>query len=422
MTEETDRSLDRVGSSTTDDLEVSSSAAEGTTMVQDGMEVPTPAPGDDAAVAPSAAEPTRTSTALQGGTQSQWRLVYRRFRRHKVAFVSVWVVVAIYFVVAFAEILAPTTATAQRPDYTYAPPQQLHIYHETEGFGLYVNDFTVTQNPETFANEFEIDEDSYIPVGLFVSGTPYELWGLFDMDLHLIGPEDPNQPMFLWGADSSGRDLLSRVVYGSRVSLSIGLVGVAVSLILGVILGGISGYYGGKPDTLIQRLIEFLMSIPTMPLWLALSAAIPATWGPLGRYFAITAILSVIGWTGMAREVRGKFLSLREEDFITAALLDGCSRPRIIFRHMVPSFSSHLIASLTMSVPGMILGETALSFLGLGLQSPAVSWGVLLQDAQNIRTIETAPWLMLPGLALFITVLAMNFVGDGLRDAADPYK
>src|SRR5699024_5332946 len=193
-------------------------------------------------------------------------------------------------------------------------------------------------------------------------------------------------------------------------------------LILGVELGGISGYYGGKPDTLIQRIIEFLMSIPTLPLWLALSAAIPSSWGPLARYFAITAILSVIGWTGMAREVRGKFLSLREEDFITAALLDGCSRPRIIFRHMVPSFSSHLIASLTMSVPGMILGETALSFLGLGLQSPAVSWGVLLQDAQNIRTIETAPWLMLPGLALFVTVLAMNFVGDGLRDAADPYK
>lgn len=420
MTEETDRSRDRVGATAIEDAELHL-ADEGATMGQDGMEVPMAPPGDDPATGTPTPDPSRT-TAIQGGTASQWRLVWRRFRRHKVAFVSVWVVVAIYLIMAFAEILAPTTATAQNPDYTYAPPQQLHIYHETEGFGLYVNDLTVTRNPETFANEFEIDEDSYIPVGLFVSGEPYEMWGLFPMDLHLIGPEDPDQPFHLWGADRAGRDSLSRILYGSRVSLSIGLVGVAVSLLLGVLLGGVSGYYGGKPDTVIQRIIEFLMSIPTLPLWLALSAAIPASWGPLARYFAITAILSVIGWTGMAREVRGKFLSLREEDFVTAALLDGCSRPRIIFRHMVPSFSSHLIASLTMSVPGMILGETALSFLGLGLQSPAVSWGVLLQDAQNIRTIETAPWLMLPGLALFITVLAMNFVGDGLRDAADPYK
>ena len=421
MSEQTNRPEDAPGTTATDDRELLDPAAEGTTMTQAGMEVPTPPPGDDAVVTSPAAEPSR-SAAIQGGTSSQWRLIYRRFRRHKVAFVSVWVVLAIYFVVAFAEILAPTTATAHNPDYTYAPPQQLHIYHETEGFGLYVHGFNVTRDPDTFANQFEIDEDSYIPVGLFVSGEPYELWGLFPMDLHLIGPEDPSEPFYLWGADRAGRDSLSRIIYGSRVSLSIGLVGVAVSLILGVVLGGISGYYGGKPDTLIQRIIEFLMSIPTLPLWLALSAAIPSSWGPLARYFAITAILSVIGWTGMAREVRGKFLSLREEDFITAALLDGCSRPRIIFRHMVPSFSSHLIASLTMSVPGMILGETALSFLGLGLQSPAVSWGVLLQDAQNIRTIETAPWLMLPGLALFVTVLAMNFVGDGLRDAADPYK
>lgn len=360
--------------------------------------------------------------AATRGTASPWRLVWRRFRRHKVAHVAIWVVVAIYGVVVFAEVLAPSTPTAQNEQYTYAPPQALHIYHESEGLGLYVHDFIITRNEDTFANEYVVDEDSYIPVGFFVRGEPYEMWGLIPLDIHLIGPEEASDPFYLWGADRAGRDLLSRVIYGTRVSLSIGLVGVALSLVLGIALGGVSGYYGGKPDTIIQRIIEFLMSIPTLPLWLALSAAIPPAWGPLSRYFAITAILSVIGWTGMARVVRGKFLSLREEDFITAAQLDGCSRPRIIFRHMVPSFSSHIIASLTMAIPGMILAETSLSFLGLGLQAPAVSWGVLLQDAQNVRTLETAPWLMLPGVALFITVLAMNFVGDGLRDAADPYK
>jgi peptide/nickel transport system permease protein len=370
----------------------------------------------------SQAEALATAGVVAGGTSSQWRLIWKRFRRHKVAHVSVWIVAAIYLVVVFAEFLAPTTTSAQDPQFSYAPPQALHVYHPSEGLGLYVNGFTVTQDLETFANSYEVDEDSVIPVGLFVHGEPYTMWGLFELDLHLIGPTDPDQPFYLWGADDSGRDLLSRIIYGSRVSLSIGLVGVGLSLILGVALGGISGYYGGRPDALIQRIIEFLMSIPTLPLWLALSAAIPPSWGPLARYFAITTILSVIGWTGMARQVRGRFLSLREEDFITAARLDGCSQPRIIFRHMVPSFSSHVIASLTMAIPAMILAETSLSFLGLGLQSPAVSWGVLLQDAQNIRTIETAPWLMLPGLALFVTVLTMNFVGDGLRDAADPYK
>ncbi|MGH3489047.1 MAG: ABC transporter permease, partial [Actinopolymorphaceae bacterium] len=250
----------------------------------------------------------------------------------------------------------------------------------------------------------------------------YKLWGLIPWDRHLLGPVERGAPFYLWGADRAGRDVLSRIVYGSRVSLSIGLVGVAVSFVLGLLLGGISGFYGGTPDSLIQRIIEFLIAIPTLPLWLSLSAAVPADWGPLMRYFAITVILSVIGWTGLARVVRGRFLSLREEDFVTAARLDGCRRGRVIFRHMVPSFASHMIASLTLAVPGMILGETALSFLGLGLQSPAVSWGVLLQDAQNVRAVETAPWLMMPGAAIFVTVLAMNFVGDGLRDAADPYR
>ncbi|WP_152363331.1 ABC transporter permease [Microlunatus speluncae] len=370
--------------------------------------------------APDGGRPEQVT--IRGGTASQWRLIWRKFRRHKLAKIGIVAVIFIYAVVALAEFLSPTTTDAQNEQYAYAPPQQLHAYHPDHGLGLYVYGYRMQQNPDTFERTFTVDEANRIPVGLFVRGAEYRFWGLIPGDVHLIGPTEAGQPFYLWGADRAGRDMLSRIVYGSRISLSIGLVGVAVSFILGLLLGGISGYYGGKPDTLIQRVIEFLMAIPTLPLWLSLSAAVPSSWGPLTRYFAISVILSVIGWTGMARVIRGRFLSLREEDFITAARLDGCSQPRIIFRHMVPSFSSHMIASLTMSVPAMILGETSLSFLGLGLQSPAVSWGVLLQDAQNIRAIETAPWLMLPGAAIFVTVLSMNFVGDGLRDAADPYK
>ncbi|MFC7625911.1 ABC transporter permease [Microlunatus sp. GCM10028923] len=366
--------------------------------------------------------PQPDQITIRGGTASQWRLIWRKFRKHHLARIGAVAVIIIYLVVALAEFLSPTTTDAQNEQYAYAPPQQLHVYHPDHGVGLYVYGFQMQQNAETYERTFTVDEGNRIPVGLFVRGAEYRFWGLIPADVHLIGPTEAGQPFYLWGADRAGRDMLSRIVYGSRISLSIGLVGVAVSFVLGLLLGGVSGYYGGKPDTLIQRVIEFLMAIPTLPLWLSLSAAVPSSWGPLTRYFAISVILSVIGWTGMARVVRGRFLSLREEDFITAARLDGCSQPRIIFRHMLPSFSSHMIASLTMSVPAMILGETSLSFLGLGLQSPAVSWGVLLQDAQNIRAIETAPWLMLPGAAIFVTVLSMNFVGDGLRDAADPYK
>jgi len=259
---------------------------------------------------------------------------------------------------------------------------------------------------------------------LFAKGEPYELFGLIRGDVHLIAPSagEMGAPMYLLGADSNGRDVLSRMIHGSRVSMSIGLVGVALAFVLGIVLGGVSGFFGGIVDTAIQRAVEFFMSIPTLPLWLGLAAAVPAGWGPLKRYFAVTVILSMIAWTHLARVVRSRFLSLREEDFVTAARIDGASQPRIIFRHMLPSFSSYLIASLTLSIPGMILAETSLSFLGLGLQAPAVSWGVLLQEAQNIRAIGSAPWLLLPGGLVVATVLALNFLGDGLRDAADPYK
>ncbi|MER7786880.1 ABC transporter permease [Streptomyces sp. NPDC097640] len=369
------------------------------------------------------ATPGAGGRAPEPGRASPWRLVWRKFRRHKLAVAGAVVVLCAYLVVAFAEFLAPGSPSAADERHTYAPPQLVKVdFSWDDGLQLYVNGFRTERDPETFEQIHTIDRDKRIPLRLFARGDDYRLWGIIPWDRHLIGPTDPGQKVYLLGTDRAGRDLLSRIVHGSRVSLSIGLIGVAVSFVLGLLFGGISGYFGGAADTVIQRLIEFLMAIPTLPLWLALSAAVPPDWGPLMRYFAITTILSVIGWTGLARVVRGRFLSLREEDFVIAARLDGCGRGRIIFRHMVPSMSSHVIASLTMAVPAMILGETAMSFLGLGLQSPAVSWGVLLQEAQNIRTVETAPWLLLPGVAVVITVLAMNFVGDGLRDAADPYK
>jgi peptide/nickel transport system permease protein len=279
----------------------------------------------------------------------------------------------------------------------------------------------VTIDPEALRRTFVIDESVRHPIGLFVRGEPYRLWGLLTLDRHLIGPLEAGAPMYLLGADRLGRDVLSRIIAGARISMSIGLIGVLLSLVLGVLIGGISGYYGGGVDMVIQRVIEFLRSIPTIPLWLGLAAALPPNWPPLRIYFGITIILSLIGWTGLARVVRGRFLALREEDFVMAARLDGSSELRVILRHMVPSFMSHIIAAITLAIPNMILAETALSFLGLGLRSPIVSWGVLLQEAQNIRAVATAPWLLLPGIAVVAAVLALSFLGDGLRDAADPY-
>ena len=351
---------------------------------------------------------------------SQWKLVWWRFRKHRLAVVGTVVVILIYLIALFAEFVAPFTPDAFDADYTYAPPQRLHFFDE-DGLGLYVYGYSTKLNEETLVRTFEVDESKKVPVRLFAHGNTYKMWGLFETDLHLLGPVEKGEPMYLLGANDQGQDMLSRIIFGARVSMSIGLVGVALSFVFGVFLGGISGYYAGATDTVIQRLIELLMSIPTLPLWLGFSAALPPDWSPLRIYFGITIILSLIGWTDLARVVRGRFLSLRGEDFVTAAELDGSSKPRIILRHMLPSFASHVIASLTLAVPAMILAETSLSFLGLGLQPPIVSWGVLLQEAQNIRSVATAPWLLLPGFAVIIAVLALNFMGDGLRDSADPY-
>jgi peptide/nickel transport system permease protein len=364
---------------------------------------------------------TATEKEAQAYVAPQWKLVWWKFRKHKVALVSGVIVILIYLVALLVEFLSPFPPDQINSKYLYAPPQRLYLFDQQDNFGLHMYGYTSEIEPEALRRVFTVNLDDKIPVGFFVKGYPYKLLGLIPTDRHFIGPLDPEQPMYLLGADRLGRDLLSRLITGTRISMSIGLIGVALSLVLGILLGGLSGYYGGAVDNLIQRLIEFLRSIPSIPLWMGLAALLPLHWPPLRIYFAITIILSLIGWTSLARVVRGRFLSLREEDFIMAARLDGQSEMGIILFQMLPAFTSHIIASITLAIPGMILAETALSFLGLGLREPVVSWGVLLQDAQDIRSIATAPWLLIPAVAVVLAVLTLNFLGDGLRDAADPY-
>ena len=374
-----------------------------------------------------------SSAAASGDTRiesravvaNQWRLIWWKFRKHRLAMISGVVTIFLYVVALFAEFFAPYSSGTYSAAHTFIPPQRVKFLHETEAgirFLPHVNGYKVQVDPESYKRTYVLDESIVYPVGLFVRGEEYQLWGLFTLDLHLFGAAEFGDPVYLLGTDRLGRDVLSRAIFGARVSMSVGLVGVGLSLLLGVILGGISGYYGGIVDNLIQRAIEILRSLPTIPLWMGLSAAIPLTWPPVRVYFAITVLLSLIGWTTLAREVRGRFLSLKTEDFVIAARLDGVREMQIIVRHMAPSMTSHIIASVTLAIPGMILAETALSFLGIGLRPPVVSWGVLLQEAQNVRSIATAPWLLFPGLAVVTAVLAMNFLGDGLRDAADPYQ
>ncbi|MBE2184019.1 MAG: ABC transporter permease [Anaerolineae bacterium] len=355
---------------------------------------------------------------------NQWKLMWRKFRKHRLAMIGGIATIGLYLVVLFVEFLAPFPPDAYAANFTYAPPQTLHLFDNTpEGlrFQPYVNGYIVEIDYNAGRRNFVIDPETKYPVGFFVQGEPYRLLGLIEMDIHLIGPINQGDPMYLAGADRLGRDMLSRTIYGTRVSMTVGLIGVTFSLFFGILFGGISGYFGGVTDNFIQRMIEFLQSIPSIPLWIGLAAAIPAAVPPVQVYFMITLILALFSWTGLARVVRGRFIALKTEDFVKAARIDGCSSLRIIFRHMVPSFTSHIIAVVTLAIPGMILAETALSFLGVGLRPPVVSWGVLLQEAQNVRSLSQAPWLFLPGLYVVIAVLALNFLGDGLRDAADPY-
>ena len=351
---------------------------------------------------------------------SQWRLVWLRFRRHRVAVLAAVITLLLYFVATFSEFLSVHDPQASLAKRAFTPPQPIHL----DGFRPAVYGLIDRRNPDTLKMEHIPDRSKSYPIRLFVHGYEYKLFGVFTTDMHLLGldaDEEP-KPLYILGTDRMGRDMWSRLMYGTRVSMSIGLVGVGISLFLGVLLGGISGYRGGVIDLLIQRLIEFLRSMPTIPLWLALAAAVPPGWSVLRMYFAITIIISLIGWTTLAREVRGRFLALREEDFVLAARLYGSGQLRVIFRHMLPSFASHIIATTTLLIPAMIMAETALSFLGLGLRPPIISWGVLLFEAQNVKSVALAPWLLIPGIFVIVAVLSLNFMGDGLRDAADPYS
>jgi len=353
---------------------------------------------------------------------SQWQLMWRKFIKHKLAIFGGSILVIFYIAGIFCEFFSTQDIYQRHIKYIYCPPQRIHFFDEK---GFHFRPFVYATerklDPVTFERIYTENRAKKYPIYFFVRGDKYKLWNLFSMDVHLFGVKEPGI-MFLFGTDKLGRDLFSRNLYAARISLSIGLVGVTLSFVLGCILGGISGYYGGTADMIIQRVIEFLICMPTIPLWMGLSAALPADWSPVKIYFGITIILSIVGWCGLARVVRGKLLELREEDFTMAAKIAGAREGRVIIRHLLPSFLSYLIVSLTLAIPYMILGETALSFLGLGIRPPAVSWGTLMQDAQNVRTVALQPWLLIPGLFVIITVLTFNFLGDGLRDAADPYK
>lgn len=355
---------------------------------------------------------------------SYGQLMWWRFLKHRMAVISAVIVLLFYLVAAFCEIIAPYDPEESFIQYKLAPPSRVHIF-DTEGNlqRPFVYKINRERDSETLRSIYTEDTSTIYPIRFFVQGSEYKLWGRWPMSLHLFGLDAPQdeQGILLIGADRLGRDVFSRIIYGARISLTIGLVSVIVSLILGILFGGLSGFYGGAIDNAIQRMIEFIRSVPEIPLIMGLAAALPADWPVIRLYFGITIVLSMVGWTGLARVVRGRFLSLREEDFVMAARLSGSSEMRVIFRHMLPSFFSHIIATLTLSVPAIILAETGLSFIGLGLRAPAISWGVLLQEAQNVRSMALAPWVLTPGIAVVIAVMAFNFLGDGIRDAADPY-
>ena len=352
---------------------------------------------------------------------SQWRMMWLKLRRHRLAVISGVVLLLLYASILVSEILAPYGPNTRHTTHIYAPPQAMHLFHEGNFVGPFVYGLDYRLDMETLKRVYTPNPAKVERLRFFCAGDPYAFWGLIDASFHLACPAQGGT-LFLLGTDRLGRDMLSRLIYGARISLTIGLVGITVAFVLGIVLGGIAGFYGGWADAAITRAIEVIRSFPKLPLFMALAAALPPWLGPLWVYFGITVILGLVDWTGLARAVRAKLLALREEDFCTAAVLMGAKPRRIIGRHLLPSFMSHLIAVATLHIPEMILAETALSFLGIGLRPPVVSWGVLLIEVQNLNAVALYPWLLVTMVPVIITVLAFNFLGDGLRDAADPYK
>lgn len=388
---------------------------------------PLPAPGAPlqhyVSIAPFDLQSVEAMTPEQSKVfqASQLRLMWWKFRKHRLALISGIFLAVLYFGILISEFLAPYNLHTRNMDYIYSPPQQVHLFHNGEFVGPFVYGRQMKLDMDTLKRNYIENHDDVQRLRFFCKGDSYQFWGLIEGDRHFVCPADNGQ-LFLAGTDRLGRDVLSRIIYGARISLTIGLVGISFSFLLGIFIGGLAGYHGGIFDLIVQRIIEVLQSIPSIPLWLALAAIMPITWSPILIYFGITVILGLLDWTGLARAVRSKLLALREEDYVLAAQLMGAGSSRIIRRHLIPGFMSHLIATATLSIPGMILGETALSFLGLGLRAPITSWGILLTEARSVSVIAFYPWLLLPMLPVILVIMAFNFLGDGLRDAADPYK
>ncbi|KAA3510392.1 ABC transporter permease [Agrobacterium rosae] len=389
-----------------------------TTLPQPGAPLPhyvSTAPFD-----PNLIEPT-TSGMAAFSKASQFKLMWWQFKQHRLAVYSGAFLLFVYLSIVICEFLAPYNLHTRNVESIYTPPQSIHLFHDGKFVGPFVYGRTMSLDMDNLRRVYSDVPTDVQKLRFFCRGDGYQFWGLFESNVHLVCPAEGGQ-MYLLGTDRLGRDVLSRIIYGARISLTIGLLGVAMSFVLGIVIGGLAGYRGGVFDLIVQRIIEVLQSIPSIPLWLALAAIMPVTWSPILVYLGITLILGLLDWTGLARAVRSKLLALREEDYVLAAQLMGASTSRIIGRHLIPGFMSHLIASATLTIPGMILGETALSFLGLGLRPPITSWGILLTEARSVSVIALYPWLLLPTIPVVLVILAFNFFGDGLRDAADPFK
>lgn len=391
------------------------------------MNSPLPPPGEPLQHYVSAApfDPYTVETMTDGQSKlhlaSQWRLMWWKFKRHRAAYWCGIFLALMYGSTLISEFIAPYNLHTRNVEVIHSPPQSVHLFHDGSWIGPFVYGRDSALNMDKMQREYTDNKTKIYPLRFFCRGQAYKFWGIWKADLHLVCPATDGQ-FFLLGTDRLGRDVLSRIIYGARISLTIGLIGVIFSFTLGIIIGGLAGYHGGWLDLCVQRVIEVLQSIPSIPLWMALAAIMPVSWSPLIVYFAITFILGLLDWTGLARAVRSKLFSLREEEYVLAAQLMGASTSRIIGRHLVPGFISHLIATATLAIPGMILGETALSFLGLGLRQPITSWGILLTEAKNVNVVALYPWLLFPMVPVIMVIIAFNFLGDGLRDAADPYN